>query len=90
MWVPDDLAEPSFYDVSVLPPDGVEKLPAFAKAGDLLVTRQTVAENASDIPPRAEARLWFCVVTGSSADEPAIWKQVLLGPSVEGKNIDKA
>jgi hypothetical protein len=88
MWVPNSVGMGT---VRALPADGVQNLPRFGQAGDLLVTIQTATKDTRDIPPGAEAMLWFCVVSGGSKEDPApaIWKQVLLGPSVEGTILVK-
>jgi hypothetical protein len=69
--------------VKVLPPDRV-LLPRPGKAGDLLMTTHQLIQDGRDVQPRPEAMLWLCVVS-SSEEEAAVWKQVLLGPSIEGK-----
>jgi len=89
MFAPNpEVPDPGDFSVSILDPDKVFDLPAFAEAGDLLVTIQRFGA-VDDIPPNAEAMLWFCAVSGRSETSPAIWKQVLLGPGVEGKNMGK-
>lgn len=82
MAVPDpvDLEE----DIQVIPTNEVDQLPQNAYAGELLMTIQA-SKDGKGPGPGAEATLWLCVVTGSSEKEPAIWKQFLLGPPIEGK-----
>jgi hypothetical protein len=88
MWVPDPEDGKT---VSVLPPHGLG-LPRWANAGDLLMT---IGGPSMDrpVPPRPEATLWLCVVSASSKDSSlgvtAVWKQVLLGPPIEGTNDGK-
>jgi len=86
MWVPDPVPAQGH---EIIPQDNPDiLLPVFAQAGDLLVTGQTVKARAADSPPNAEATLWFCVV-GNSTAGPAVWKQVLLGPGIVGRNQGK-
>jgi hypothetical protein len=86
MWVPDPQDAQT---VSVLPDYGVgDQLPRWANAGDLLMTEQGPIKDKPEIPPRPEATLWLCVVSGKE-NENAVWKQVLLGPPIEGKNAGK-
>jgi len=73
--------------VSALPPDEVDQLPQNAYAGELLMTEGGQGRGSAE----GEAMLWICVV-GSHPDPadntrlvPAVWKQVLLGPPIEGK-----
>jgi hypothetical protein len=73
----------------MLPPEAVGgQLPRWANAGDVLMTIQGPTNDKPDVPPRPEATLWLCVMS-KSKEETAVWKQVLLGPPVEGKNIGK-
>jgi hypothetical protein len=86
MWVPDPQDAQT---VSVLPDYGVgDQLPRWANAGDLLMTEQGPIKDKPAIPPRPEATLWLCVVSGDEKGN-AVWKQVLLGPPIEGKNAGK-
>jgi hypothetical protein len=85
MWVPNPVPAQGH---EIIPPDNPDVLlPVNAQAGDLLLTSQTVKPRAADSPPNAEATLWLCVV--GSGKEPAVWKQVLLGPSIVGRNQGK-
>jgi hypothetical protein len=85
---PEDMEEA----VKVLPADGVDQLPVAALAGELLLTLQP-SKNPSvpGFEPEAEAILWLCVksavvkIVNSEIEKvPAVWKQVLLGPPING------
>jgi hypothetical protein len=85
MWVPDPQDANT---VSVIPDDGLgDQLPKWANAGDLLMTKQGPTKDKPEVPARPEVTLWLCVLTSVSGDQPAVWKQVLLGPGIEGKNV---
>jgi hypothetical protein len=86
MWVPDPQ---DVETVSVLPDDDLgAQLPEMGNAGDLLMTIQGPRKDKPDVPDRPEATLWLCVVSTGTV-KPAIWKQVLLGPPIEGMNVGK-
>jgi len=55
--------------------EAANELPKHGRVGDLLslFDRETLA-----------ARLWFCVLTGDE-NEPAVWREVLLGPDYHGR-----
>jgi hypothetical protein len=65
--------------VSAIRPTAVDKLPKFAQLGDLLLTFSRVAGDAQ------LALLWIC--TGVLASGAAVWQQVLLGQTIEGKRV---
>lgn len=58
-----------------LPQFGGRGLPVEAQAGSLFaaMTEPSVGDEDS------ECSLWFCVQTGTSENEPAMWREVLLG-----------
>jgi hypothetical protein len=66
-------------------PKGVElDLPAKAQPGDLLCTMKL--RRPPQVTPQVEvASLWFCETGGNSQDNPATWRQVLLGPGFFGQ-----
>jgi len=90
MWVPDQVPAQVVYEA---PPPLVDQLPQEGNAGDLLVTIRPEKDTSRFVPPRAEATLWFCAVSSfvdlpSGILDPAIWRQVLLGPPILGKILN--
>jgi len=67
--------------VSVFPPDVGNQLPMQGKPGDLMMTIPPGEKGGPE--PFAEASLWLCVVTSEYGGR-AVWRQVLLGPRIEG------
>lgn len=86
MWVPDQVQATSY---SLAPPDQVAELPQGGSAGQLLMTVQTISAERRDLRPGGEATLWLCVTSGDddpdTPSQPAIWRQVLLGPAIQGQ-----
>ena len=87
MWVPDQVQATSYY---LTPPDQVGELPQRGSAGQLLMTVQTISAERRDLRPGGEATLWLCVTSGddvvpATPSQPAIWRQVLLGPAIQGQ-----
>jgi hypothetical protein len=84
MVVPD--AE-EFYDaVQVIPTDEVDQLPLIASAEELLLTmKPSQRPGVGGFEEGAEAILWLCVKSSAGIAVPAVWKQVLLGPPINGQ-----
>lgn len=74
----------------ILPAVVDRRLPAVARAGDLLVTNfptgNFYADGKNGKRPIKEAVLWFCVLSSNPdlGGGPAHWRQVLLGPPIRG------
>jgi hypothetical protein len=70
------------YTVQALVSKGEEtEFPANGQTGDLLCTMMLVEELA----PVEVGTLWFCERGGVDKTNPAIWRQVLLGPAFSGQ-----
>jgi hypothetical protein len=79
---PNPLPQSQAFTVQALITKGVEtELPANGQTGDLLCTMMSDPQ-----APQVEvAALWFCERRGENQDNPATWRQVLLGPAFFGQ-----
>jgi hypothetical protein len=66
--------------VANLDPSKVDQLPKIGRLGDLLAT----SDMKTDSKVTGFAFLWLCVKDGTDKD-PAAWRQVLLGPAIDGR-----
>jgi len=90
MVVPDAIDIGEGAQMLVMPPDQVDQLPRNANAGELLLTMKPLkSSGVSGFEDGAEAFLWLCVkpnaVATGGKTVAAVWKQVLLGPPIEGQ-----